>query len=624
MAKCFCHGGKDEISKSFDGQNYGVGCPGGVEVIAHSLRDTLRRHKDSDLALLKIDFKNAFNLLERDTFVRAVSARFPAMELWTRWCYESPPLLIYDHGRLFVSACGVQQGDPLGPLYFCCGLQSLVDKIAALNPVYQKWYMDDGGIVGHPDLLLKVWEILKTDGPSLGLILNPAKCEWSWLNASCTAPCPIDQVELVPTSKIQMLGVPLGSDECVASYIEKELLPITIAVAKKLKEFDDAQVALYLLRLSYGIIRANHFMRTTPLSQWSAHAVVFDEVIRGTTESILKQPMSDDAYAQASVSTRFGGLGIRRIVDHGPVAFNASWSASKTQCKESWLPIDNVPDYASDQKRASEAVDRATLTRLIEKGSDRDKQRLRRLDCEHANSWITALPSATDGRDCVLPPKIFIAAVARLLGMPVYSKPFPCPLCKQTMDIYGDHALCCKKTTDTIVRHNRLRNWLCKLADVAMLNPAMEKLGLLGPTDDSKRRPGDVSIPLWRYGRGLAIDVAVICPVAPSHLHEAVPCDLYAARQKHARYDVGFQGSRFDFAAMVFETSGAVNEEGMNIMRQLIRFASKRECVGNSSFAGRAWARVGCCIQFSVAQAILNRDHGDVDEQRVSSASCVY
>ena len=129
-----------EISKSFYGENYGVGCPGGVEVVAHSLRDTLRKHKDSDLALLKIDFKNAFNLLERDTFVKASSARFPAMEKWTRWCYESPPLLIYNHECLFYSACGVQQGDPLGPLYFCCGLQSLVDKIKALNPVYQKWY----------------------------------------------------------------------------------------------------------------------------------------------------------------------------------------------------------------------------------------------------------------------------------------------------------------------------------------------------------------------------------------------------------------------------------------------------------------------------------------------------
>jgi hypothetical protein len=30
-----------------------------------------------------------------------------------------------------------------------------------LNPTYQKWYMDDGGIVGSPELLLKVWGILR-------------------------------------------------------------------------------------------------------------------------------------------------------------------------------------------------------------------------------------------------------------------------------------------------------------------------------------------------------------------------------------------------------------------------------------------------------------------------------
>ena len=84
--------GKDEISESFEGQNYGVGCPGGVEVVAHSLRDALLRHKDSDLALLKIDFKNAFNLVERDKFIKAASARFPALEAWTRWCYSHAPL----------------------------------------------------------------------------------------------------------------------------------------------------------------------------------------------------------------------------------------------------------------------------------------------------------------------------------------------------------------------------------------------------------------------------------------------------------------------------------------------------------------------------------------------------
>ena len=45
-------------------------------------------------------------------------------------------------------------------------------------------------------------------------------------------------------------------------------------------------------------------------------------------------------------------------------------------------------------------------------------------------------------------------------------------------------------------------------------------------------------------------------------------------------------GTNFDFVAMVFETSGAVNVEGLNIIKQLIRFASKREGVQNSVFAG--------------------------------------
>ena len=60
-----------------------------------------------------------------------------------------------------------------------------------------------------------------------------------------------------------------------------------------------------------------------------------------------------------------------------------------------------------------------------------------------------------------------------------------------------DHALCCKKSGDRITRHNRLRNLVFKLADTGLLRPEMEKLGILGPTDKSRRRPGDVSIKDW-------------------------------------------------------------------------------------------------------------------------------
>ena len=91
-------------------------------------------------------------------------------------------MLLYDFEHIIESSAGVQQGDPLGPLYFCCGIMALVNEIQALNPVYNKWYMDDGGIIGDVELLTKVWELIKSRGPDLGLHLNPSKCEWSWLN----------------------------------------------------------------------------------------------------------------------------------------------------------------------------------------------------------------------------------------------------------------------------------------------------------------------------------------------------------------------------------------------------------------------------------------------------------
>ena len=100
----------------------------------------------------------------------------------------------------------------------------------------------------------------------------------------------------------------------------------------------------------------------------------------------------------------------------------------------------------------------------------------------------------------------------------------------------------------------------------------------------TKRRPADVLIPIWRYGRGLAIDVAVICPVAPSHLDEKVPCESYGLFNKHDYYDESFMKSQCDFLPMIFESSGGVNAEGEEVLKQLIRFASKRNQVCHSGY----------------------------------------
>src|SRR5438270_12963306 len=86
-------------------------------------------------------------------------------------------------------------------------------------------------------------------------------------------------------------------------------------------------------------------------------------------------------------------------------------------------------------------------------------------------------------------------------------------------------------------------------------------------------------------------------------------CESYAKSEKIDRYAPAFENSDYDFAPVVFETSGALNREGETVLKQIIRFASKREGISHSVFAARAWARLSCCIQFAAAQQILNRDY---------------
>src|SRR6202012_1693531 len=64
------------------------------------------------------------------------------------------------------------------------------------------------------------------------------------------------------------------------------------------------------------------------------------------------------------------------------------------------------------QHKASENVDTAIMEKLKAGATKPDPQRLNRLDLPHANAWLPARLSCTDGKDTILPPKIYRTAVA--------------------------------------------------------------------------------------------------------------------------------------------------------------------------------------------------------------------
>src|SRR5437764_8755860 len=174
-------------------------------------------------------------------------------------------------------------------------------------------------------------------------------------------------------------------------------------------------------------------MRTTPLSVWRSVALSFDSSVRRTFESIVGFPLSPEAYMQVSLTPKLGGFGVRQVALHTETASNASqfevfssWG-SRLGWSSSPFPF---PFPA------------------------REKQRLNRVSQPHAGAWVTAVPSSLDGPDTMILPLAFRVACRLSLGIPVCH--VGAPVLHTFLDAYGDHAICCTRTGDLIVRHNRI------------------------------------------------------------------------------------------------------------------------------------------------------------------------
>ena len=88
------------------------------------------------------------------------------------WCYGQQQLLQHPLGTV-TSEVGVQQGDPLGPMFFCLVLHKLVSAIAmdedASMLLFHAWYLDDGVVAGPKQSVLHAFYIIQELGPPLAL-----------------------------------------------------------------------------------------------------------------------------------------------------------------------------------------------------------------------------------------------------------------------------------------------------------------------------------------------------------------------------------------------------------------------------------------------------------------------
>ena len=302
--KCLCALVRSKASEFFQPHQFGVACPMGAEKIVHGLRACVEKHwLEENLVVLKVDMKNAFNLVSRQALLSECAKHFPELYPWAHWCYSQHPYLWHTMGNL-TSECGVQQGDPLGPLLFSLVLNILVSEIVlepgCANLLYHAWYLDDGVVAGSSTEVCRVLAILEEKGHSLGLHVNINKCEVF---------CHSDLSHFPPSMKqshqpnIEILGIPIGDlDFCTTFISHKHGLAKQLMLQIEEVGALDPQVALMLLRTCSGFCKLSHLARATPPSLSVKVLELFDQDVRNCLSQSTSVDLTDVSWNQAQLS----------------------------------------------------------------------------------------------------------------------------------------------------------------------------------------------------------------------------------------------------------------------------------------------------------------------------------
>ena len=298
----------------------GVGVPGGAQCMSHAITAYLRKHVHH--VAVQLDWKNAFNSLDRTAMVKAVAERAPSLSRFVRWAYARPsPLLVgYEPGeqRVLFSQTGTRQGDPLSPFCFAATLQGVLEKLQRLHPqVTIIAYADDTFLLGDADAVAEAARDLQELGLEIHLQARPDKCK-------VYSPT-VDRARAVHRALgfqlceegLVVTGSPIGCADFIKSHVQKVADKVVHSIDTLMDLDVRTQDQLLLLRKSLQL----RFAHMTRGAKWEhireALEMVQSEVLDATAELVgsegsVAEHFRAETRQQMCLPLRCGGLGIRQ------------------------------------------------------------------------------------------------------------------------------------------------------------------------------------------------------------------------------------------------------------------------------------------------------------------------
>lgn len=567
-----------------------------------------------------------------------VYEKLPGLYRWVEYCYSDSAYLFFGT-CLLLSAAGVQQGDPLGPLLFSLVLHPLALKIQKEFPnlLLNVWYLDDGCIVGDVNEVYEVFQLLQVEGPARGLHLNVKKNEIWWPSRSSSDPFPAE-VDRVTNEGVKLLGVPIGTKEFTSQFVKKKL-KVLKDVCDLLKEVDNAQVELGLFRGCLSFNKINHLLRTSPPDLLEEALSQFDEHFHAMLATILRVPcLAEDQWEQASLPVKYAGIGVNQTKIVAGPAYIGSCVLTRdlvaallkrkhynppgvAELQAEHEAATSIPHDLVDlqtqqrvQQQLSAERHEAIFQELMARSSARSNNLMLACSMPHASDWLLAPP--IPGLGLALQSDKFRTALKFRLGIPLFSPGSTCPalshdgkVCGAEMDDFGDHAVCCHFGTSLVFRHNNARDIMAHAAKAAGLSVVVERKHQV---EGSGEKPGDLTI--QQYHRGYAssaFDITVTHPLQKKYNEVAMEEAGVAAQDAHDRK---LQKSLavctkegLHFVPLSWESLGGATETVHETVCKWTELESARGGYPTALIRRNLYSQLSCCLARHLAQAVIDR-----------------
>ena len=338
--------------RMLEAHQYGVSIPGGTDILVHTrriLEEALQKDVSSGVwAVVDVDFVNAFPSFEWGAIDEAMADQMPELAPWTRWCHAAAADIALPSGEVHHARRGAEQGDPHGSLQ--CGVVLAGVARAAMKEFVRRkgrpeagcfcfWFCDDGQILCRPEDLDLFLECLDTAAALVGatrgegsdvksharLIGHPEALAafedegLAWQTDRVRRTCKVG----LPNGACEVLGATVGPAAAVDAHFVKRTAKLRELHAQ-IAQVDDAACELTLGRVSAGVARCVHMLRT--MGPYVSNDVLsdHDEALSQFLDKTLGGGLPHHALEQAALGVAQGGLGFRRAEPLALAAFAAS------------------------------------------------------------------------------------------------------------------------------------------------------------------------------------------------------------------------------------------------------------------------------------------------------------